>query len=272
MSNLAVRIVSALVMAAVSLTAMVADTRSRWAVFALFLSLAGWEWARMLRAKFGGPKVEILSGVVVLLAALAHLPGSAVAGPGWAWGLCCASVLVFTVLGFRSLDITVMAPWIYLNLFGLAYFGLYAASIFGLTWPYAGWKGIYPFLMVLILIAAADTGAYFTGRKFGRVKLAPTISSGKTREGALGGAAATTLLSLLLAPIFLETRWYVNLGLGLLMALTAILGDLFISVLKRYAAVKDSSHLIPGHGGVLDRFDALFFSAPVAVFYLNLVG
>lgn len=217
MSNLTVRILSALVMAAVSLTAMVADTRSRWAVFALFLSLAGWEWARMLRAKFGGPKVEILSGAVVLLSALAYLPGSAVAGPAWTWGLCCASVLVFTVIGFRSLDITAMAPWIYLNLFGLAYLGLYASAIFDLAWPYAGWKGVYPFLMVLILIAAADTGAYFTGRKFGKVKLAPTISSGKTREGAMGGAAATTLLSLLLAPHFLGTSWAVNLGLGLLM-------------------------------------------------------
>ena len=98
------------------------------------------------------------------------------------------------------------------------------------------------------------------------------ISSGKTREGALGGAAATTALALLLGPFFLDTPWAVNLGLGLLMAMTAILGDLFISILKRFAAVKDSSRLIPGHGGVLDRFDALFFSAPVAVFYLKLVG
>jgi len=272
MSNLSVRIVSALIMTAVSLTAMVADTRSRWAVFALFLSLAGWEWARMLRAKFGGPKVEAMAGAIVLLATLAYLPGSAMTGPAWTWGISCAGVLVFTVIGFRSLDIAVMAPWIYLNLFGLAYFGLYASAVFELSWPYAGWKGIYPFLLVLILIATADTGAYFTGRKFGKVKLAPSISSGKTREGALGGAAATTLLSLALAPLFLGTPWYVNLGLGLLMAMTAILGDLFISILKRYAAVKDSSSLIPGHGGVLDRFDALFFSAPVAVFYLNLVG
>lgn len=272
MTNLGVRILSALVMAAVSLTAMVADTRSRWAVFALFLSLAGWEWARMLRAKFGGPKVEILSGSLVLLATLAYLPGSAMSGPAFTWGLCCASILLFTLIGFRSLDISVMAPWIYLNLFGLAYFGLYASALFELAWPYAGWKGLYPFLLILILIAAADTGAYFTGRRFGKVKLAPTISSGKTREGALGGAALTTLLSLLLAPHFLGTTWAVNLGLGLLMALTAILGDLFISILKRYAEVKDSSRLIPGHGGVLDRFDALFFSAPVAVFYLKLVG
>ena len=165
-----------------------------------------------------------------------------------------------------------MAPWIYLHLFGIAYFGLYASALFELTWPYAGFKGIYPFLLILILIATADTGAYFTGRKFGKVKLAPAISSGKTREGALGGALATTVMALALGPFFLDTGWLVNIGLGLLMAVTAILGDLFISVLKRWAAVKDSSHLIPGHGGVLDRFDALFFSAPVAVFYLKLVG
>lgn len=272
MSNLSVRIVSAVVMALVCTSAMVVDTRSRWVVLAAFLSLAAWEWSRMIRAKLGGPEAAWAAGAVVLLLLLARFPGIGLPEDAWAWGLACASTLLFTVLGFRFLDIAAMAPWIYLHLFGIAYFGLYASALFDLAWPYAGFKGIYPFLLILILIASADTGAYFTGRKFGKVKLAPTISSGKTREGAVGGAAATTVMALALGPIFLDTGWLVNIGLGLLMAVTAILGDLFISVLKRWSGVKDSSRLIPGHGGVLDRFDALFFSAPVAVFYLKLVG
>lgn len=272
MSNLTVRIISALVMAVVFLSAMVLDVRSRWIVLSLILSLAGWEYSRMLRAKFGGPGIAWLCAALVALATVAYLPGSALPGNGWLWGVTCVSVVTFTVVGFRYLDISVMAPWIYLHLFGVGYFGLYASAVYELTWPYAGWQGIFPLLLIVILIATADTGAYFTGRKFGKVKLAPTISSGKTREGALGGMAATLLLSLVLGPVFLDTGWAVNLGLGLLMSLTAILGDLFISILKRFAAVKDSSHLIPGHGGVLDRFDALFFSAPVAVFYLKLVS
>jgi phosphatidate cytidylyltransferase len=116
-----------------------------------------------------------------------------------------------------------------------------------------------------------DDGADFTGRKFGRNKLAPTISSGKTREGAYGGVALTVLITALLGPKLLHTGLFANLGLGLVLALSAIVGDLFISILKRYTGTKDSSRLIPGHGGILDRFDALIFAAPIALFYLQLV-
>lgn len=272
MSNLTLRILSTMVIAVGAYSAMVLDVRSRWAILALFLSLGAWEWTNMLRTKYGGPKVAWLSGIAVILACMMYMPGFALPYRGWIWGVACGSVLLYTLLGFRYLDISAMAPWIYLNLFGIAFHGLYASALFNLTWPYAGWKGIYPFLMVQFLIAAADTGAYFTGRKFGRVKLAPSISSGKTREGAIGGAVFTTLLAVVLGPVLVDTGWLASLGLGLLMALCGVCGDLFISILKRHVGAKDSSRLIPGHGGVLDRFDAFFFSAPVAVFYLRLVG
>ena len=91
-------------------------------------------------------------------------------------------------------------------------------------------------------------------------------------EGAIGGAVLTIILVMAIGPILLNTGGLVNLGLGLVLSCTAILGDLFISILKRHAGAKDSSHLIPGHGGILDRFDALLFSAPVAAFYLSLFG
>jgi phosphatidate cytidylyltransferase len=272
MSNLTVRILSALVLSTVCIAGMTLDTRSRWAVIAFFLTLGAWEWSRMLISKYGGAKVAPLAGAAVLLFTLADFPGLALPLEPWAWGLACASTVLFTVIGFRSSDIAVMAPWIYMHLFGIAYFGLYASALFDLPRAHAGLDGLLPFLMILILIVTADTGAYFTGRKFGKVKLAPTISGGKTREGAVGGAVLTMAMALALGPYFLGTPWAVNLGLGLLMAATAIVGDLFISILKRHTGTKDSSNLIPGHGGVLDRFDALFFSAPVAVFYLRLVA
>lgn len=272
LSNLAVRALSAFVLISVSLAAMVADVRTRWLVFALFLSLGAWEFSNMLRAKLGGPPVAWLAALLVAGAAAAHLPGETVPGEAWLWGTACASVVAFTAIGFRTMEISLLAPWIYLHLFGIAFLGVYAAAVFDLTWPYAGWKGIYPFLMVELLIITADTGAYFTGRKWGKAKLAPSISSGKTREGAIGGAVLTVAVSLAAGPFLLDTGWAANLGLGLLMGGSGVVGDLFISIFKRYTGVKDSSHLIPGHGGVLDRFDALFFSAPLAVFYLNLVG
>jgi phosphatidate cytidylyltransferase len=284
MSNLRLRLISAAVMIVVIYGALILSEQTRWAAMAAILALGAWEYSRMITAKYAGPEdqkspgASWLAGALVLAFTLPHYPGfldnsvSLSASPDlWLWGVSIASVLVFTLLGFRYADISVMAPWIYLQLFGCAFFGIYASAAFGLLTDYPGWKGIFPLLMVQIAIAAADSGAYFTGRKFGKRKLAPTISSGKTVEGAMGGAALTVLVVALLGPKLLHTGLLANLGLGLALSGTAILGDLFISILKRYTGTKDSSNLIPGHGGVLDRFDALLFAAPVAVFYLHLV-
>jgi len=118
----------------------------------------------------------------------------------------------------------------------------------------------------MALVWLADSGAYFAGRAFGRHKLAARISPGKTWEGVLGGAVAALLGAWLGAywlaergvPDFLHGLFF---WLGLIAALS-VLGDLFESVLKRWAGVKDSSELIPGHGGVLDRIDSLLFALP----------
>jgi phosphatidate cytidylyltransferase len=284
MSNLSVRLISAAVMLVLTYSALILGPYSRWAIIALILSVGAWEWSRMITAKYAGPengkspKVAWLAGLIVFIYTLAHFPGlldsfaSLSASPDiWLWGVSIAAVLIFTLIGFRFADISIMAPWIYLQLFGCAFFGIYAAGTYGLLTEYPGWKGVFPLIMVQIAIATADSGAYFTGRKFGKNKLAPTISSGKTIEGAVGGAALTVLVVALLGPKLLHTGLLANLGLGLVLCATAIIGDLFISILKRYSGSKDSSNLIPGHGGILDRFDALLFSAPVAVFYLQLV-
>jgi phosphatidate cytidylyltransferase len=283
MSNLTVRLISAAVMLVLTYAALILGPYSRWAVIALILSVGAWEWSRMITSKYSGPEngkspdVAKLAGFIVFVFTLAHFPGllessvSLSASPDiWLWGVSILAVSTFTLIGFRFADISIMAPWIYLQLFGCAFFGIYAMGIYGLT-EGPGWKGIFPLIMVQIAIATADSGAYFAGRAFGKHKLAPTISSGKTIEGAVGGAALTVLVVALLGPKLLNTGLLANLGLGLVLCVTAIVGDLFISILKRYSGAKDSSNLIPGHGGILDRFDALLFSAPVAVFYLQLV-
>lgn len=118
---------------------------------------------------------------------------------------------------------------------------------------------------VLIATWASDTGAYFVGRALGRKKLAPKISPNKTIAGALGGL----MLSLLLVSIYtlilgiFRPLW---IPLAFLLAAVSILGDLFASCLKRDAGADDTGEIIPGHGGVLDRFDSLLFSAPSAYF------
>ena len=122
-------------------------------------------------------------------------------------------------------------------------------------------------LVLMATIVVSDSAQYYTGRAFGRRPLAPTISPKKTIEGAIGGVLFGTLFLTLAIPfVFPATPLVVRIALGIVIVLLGIAGDLFESRLKRTAGLKDSSALIPGHGGVLDRIDALLFAIPV--FYL----
>ena len=120
-------------------------------------------------------------------------------------------------------------------------------------------------LSLLILMAMADSAAYFVGRRWGRTKLAPTVSPGKTRAGAYGALAGAALVGLLIA------GWLGLTPLGvlavvilcILVAMLSIIGDLYESLLKRRRQLKDSSQLLPGHGGLLDRIDSLTAAAPL---------
>ncbi|HZR27040.1 MAG TPA: phosphatidate cytidylyltransferase [Vicinamibacterales bacterium] len=124
--------------------------------------------------------------------------------------------------------------------------------------------------LLMLTVMVSDTAQYYTGRAFGRRPLAPRISPKKTVEGAIGGFVFGTLLFALLCTWWVpRMSMAVRIGLGLAIVALGIAGDLFESFLKRRAGVKDSSNLIPGHGGVLDRIDALLFAAPA--FYLVLV-
>jgi len=124
---------------------------------------------------------------------------------------------------------------------------------------------------VLILVWAADIGAFFVGRRFGRTRLAPNVSPGKTWEGVVGGALASALVA------FLGSGWFnipVLQFVPLCLAVVAfsIVGDLTESLLKRFAGVKDSGSLFPGHGGVMDRIDSVTAAAPILFFGLVLFG
>lgn len=124
-------------------------------------------------------------------------------------------------------------------------------------------------LLLLVTIVVSDSAQYYAGRAFGRHKLSPLISPKKTVEGAAGGFVVAPLVLALAAHAWLPSLPAIMaVGTGLVLVGLGIAGDLFESLLKRSAGVKDSSTLIPGHGGVLDRIDALLFAAPV--FYLLL--
>ena len=127
-------------------------------------------------------------------------------------------------------------------------------------------------LLPLLTTWASDIGAYAVGRAIGRHKLIPSVSPGKTVEGAIGGLVASMLVAWLYAQYVLRPTTHLGfkwtpigvLAFGALISIAAQIGDLAESLLKREARVKDSSKLLPGHGGILDRFDSLFFVMPVA--------
>ena len=126
-------------------------------------------------------------------------------------------------------------------------------------------------LIVWLLAAAslADTGAYFAGRRFGRRKLAPRVSPGKTWEGALGGALAIVVWSVCGASFF-GGAWSIWLVVAAVLFVAAVTGDLFESALKRMRGVKDAGGLLPGHGGVLDRIDSVLAVAPAFALLMRL--
>jgi phosphatidate cytidylyltransferase len=123
------------------------------------------------------------------------------------------------------------------------------------------------------VVAGSDTAQYYTGRALGRRKLAPRVSPGKTIEGAAGGLVAAVAIGAALSSWGLPGVAWPGAALGaLLLALFGIAGDLFESLLKRSAGVKDSSALIPGHGGVLDRIDAYLFTFPMFYLFLRYIA
>ena len=132
-------------------------------------------------------------------------------------------------------------------------------------------------LAAMLVVWIADTSAYFTGRKFGRKKLAPVISPGKSWEGVYGGLACVALYAVLLlvfSPLAADPRVSRPLVVvaALLLAMVSVVGDLFESWMKRQAGVKDSGNTLPGHGGVLDRIDALVPALPVATLLVVLMS
>lgn len=140
---------------------------------------------------------------------------------------------------------------------GALYIGFGFSCMVQLRW---GTDGLLWSLFVLGVIWAGDTGAYFVGRKFGKRKLWPAISPNKTVEGSVGGLISAMVAGLLVGSTIFPLDWPTALGLSLLIAVVGQLGDLVESAIKRTTGVKDSGGLLPGHGGVLDRFDSLLFA------------
>lgn len=233
-------------------------------IFAALMLLGAWEWARLLglpAAPRAGYTLLFAVTVVVLwfLSPLAAGTGAAVLAIalGCIWWLAAVRWLLRFPHGW---DDSIGRPAVGAAL-GLV---VLCAPLAAVRYLHASDQGPALLLLFFVLVWGADTGAYFAGRGLGRHKLAPRISPGKTREGALGGIVTALLMAAAGAGLlgYGGARFAAFVVLGGWVAVISIVGDLTLSMFKRHAGLKDSGTLFPGHGGVLDRLDSVVAAAP----------
>ena len=217
-------------------------------------------------ARSGGHNVVRSFG---FLAGLAMLLTAYLWRPSYLTGVLALALLVATFLAMRPTRGEQPASDIAWSIFILAWVGgggSGAVSILRIED-----EGLTLLVAVVLLVAVDDIGAYFSGTSFGRHKLAPSISPAKSWEGLIGGLVAALITGLAAGALLDELTVPEGLGLGLVAAAFAPLGDLLESMVKRENGVKDSGRLLPGHGGMLDRLDAILFTCPFAYLYLRVV-
>ena len=272
LSSLAQRVATAAVLVPLVLAALFLLPPLGWGLFALaFVAAAASEWSRL--AGYGPAGTTALVALVAAVAiALLAWPALGFAR-GWPAGV------VGAVCGAAALFWIAVAPaWLARAwpMRGRAVTGAAGAiALVGAWLAVVELQARSPWLVLaaMAVVWIADTAAYFAGRRFGRHKLAPSISPGKTREGVYGALAAVVLYALALVPLA-PTAGFAGdtgapatlafVGFAMLLAVVSVAGDLYESMLKRQAGAKDSGALLPGHGGVLDRIDALIAAMPFA--------
>ncbi|MBL0354988.1 MAG: phosphatidate cytidylyltransferase [Dechloromonas sp.] len=266
------RVITALVLVALLLPSLFLLPPAYWALLAaVFIGVAGWEWGGLLG--LGDLRRLFLGGALTAFCAAVSLLAPAAMGVGGSGGEASSAWVVATYLvaaGFWG----VLVPF-WLRVKWHLPHGL-AGILAGFVVLFPTWLALVQLripgpgvlLAVLAVVWMADVAAYFSGRAFGKRKLAPSISPGKTWEGAIGAAVGVVLYGIALRIGFAFTPVSLPLWVICLLGVTAVsvVGDLFESMLKRQAGIKDSSNVLPGHGGVLDRIDSLTSTLPVVAF------
>jgi phosphatidate cytidylyltransferase len=257
------------------------------ALLAILSALAAWEFFRIARASGLTPLEDVgipLAGVVPLFVHARYLRLFELPLSGMALAVLVILAIALFVRGVNGKPLGAAAS----TVFGVIYTGGMLSFAYAIRYhPYviesvrvplgrlAVTAGGLLLLLPVLLTWASDIGAFFVGRALGKRKLMPTVSPGKTVAGAVGGLAATVLVGWLYVRFVLTPSTQLAfvrggiVGFSLLVSVAAQIGDLVESLLKREAGMKDSSHIIPGHGGVLDRFDSLLFVLPVAYVLFN---
>lgn len=263
------RIITAVVLASVALWALLGWNDLFFAFFLLVLTAAcAWEWSDLTSVAPRTLRIAYCVILTLLVAACIYLANASVLAPmvliGVILWIALACDLVLRPVTKATKTNNVQNPrW---SLLVVASFILIMAvcCLFWLRQQVGPEIVIY----IIALVAAADTGAYFSGKKFGKRKLAVDISQGKTIEGAAGGLMLALVLAAVVSPMLANEQvngWSLFI-MSAMAALFSIAGDLYISRAKRTRDIKDSGALLPGHGGVLDRFDGLLAAIPWIAF------
>jgi phosphatidate cytidylyltransferase len=219
-------------------------------VVAVVLALAALEWARLCRISERAARLYAAAAVTAYLILFYESADRFVFAAATAYWLLAAVPWLLRGVAASHAPALAAAGFLILVPAGLAMVSLRPTQV----------------LLVIGLVSIADSTAYFAGRAWGRHKLAPTISPGKSWEGAIAGLVAGLAYVIICAAVVDEAAWLPYMGGAALLVVMSIIGDLFESAAKRQAAVKDSGSLLPGHGGLLDRFDSATATLPVAAF------
>lgn len=267
------RVLTALAIGPLSLVLLFTLTGLPFATFVGFVILLGaWEWANLSGIESPGGRFVYTLAIFAGMAATYLTEIAFQRWPMWValatWIVCCGWVLSYPVTRkmweARATRLVLGGLIMLPSWMGLQQLrGVVAES----SW-FAWWL-----LYVLFIIWGADISAYFAGKAFGKRKLAPRVSPGKSWAGVYGALAGTAVLSFIMDAIqkYDFQQAMVLLGVTWLVTLTSVVGDLFESMLKRYRGLKDSSQLLPGHGGMLDRIDSLLAAIPVFALFLPLL-
>ncbi len=265
------RVITAVIIATIGLLALFVLPTEWFSLFAavVLLGVGGWEGARL--GGLGNTAARWVFAIMLLATGLlfwfglasAPVPDLFILG-GLLW------LVLLAWLGRPELGRENRAVWRLIKLASLG--AILVIAWLALSWLQA--ESPWYVLLLMFIIAAADIGAYFTGKYFGGPKLAPRISPGKTWSGVAGGLVATVVITTLIV-LWIPDSPFSPLTAGLVafgLAIISIGGDLLISLFKRHRQLKDTSDLLPGHGGVLDRFDSLGAALPFFALAVKLLG
>jgi phosphatidate cytidylyltransferase len=266
------RVITALVLLALVLPSLFFLPQAYWALLvALFIGVAAWEWGGLLGFE---QNKRLLTGAALatLCAAAILLNPAAIAGALSPWVM--VSYGMAALFWCAVIPFWLRAKWKLPHGFPGLLVGLVVLFPTWLALVQLRVAGPGVLLAIMATVWMADIAAYFSGKTFGKHKLAPTISPGKTWEGALGAGVGVVLYGTVLRLAFSFAPVALPLWVLGLLAVTAIsiMGDLYESMLKRQAGIKDSSNVLPGHGGVLDRIDSLTSTLPVVALLWLLVA